>query len=182
MGDGAATVSFFGEQGKGTKFMYVLDHSESMEGVPLRMAKEELIRSFESLDKFHQFNIVFYNGWHQLWRPGKKLPFATAEEKEDAKQYVQRVQAIGGTKHFDPIKEAIEHRPDVIFLLTDGESYDDYTLRLAELTRLNSRRGYDAQIIVIQFGSESLTSSPSRALQQLAEQNHGQYKYVLIQR
>ena len=177
VGRGTVTIPFFGHQGTGTKFVYVLDHSLSMEGAPIRRAKEELIRSFRSLGELHQFNILFYNHAWKPWQPGRKLVFATPENKENAERFVGSIPAIGGTYHFDSMQEAIALRPDVIFFLTDGESSDDWTLRLPELERLNSRRGYGAQIHVIQFGSGGLTDPPSRLLQQLADQNRGQYLY-----
>jgi hypothetical protein len=178
MGTGAVTVPFFGHRGTGTKFVYVLDRSLSMEGAPLRRAKEELIRSFRSLGELHQFNILFYNHAWKPWQPGRKLIFATPEEKENAERFVGSISAIGGTYHFDSMQEAIALRPDVISFLTDGESSDDWTLRFPELERLNSQRGYGAQIHVIQFGSGGLTDPPSRLLQQLADQNRGQYLYI----
>ena len=181
MGDGSKTIHFFSGGGKGTKFVYVLDRSLSMEGTRLRRAKEELIRSFRSLEDLHQFNIIFYNNAWQFWKPGRKLVFASPLEKEEAEQYVWSQPAIGGTYHFDPLKEAIALRPDVIFFLTDGESHDDWTLRLPELERLNSQRGYGAQINVVQFGTGGATDPPSRSLKQLADQNRGQYQYEKIE-
>ena len=178
--NGAATVKFFGNQGTGTKFVYVLDRSLSMEGARLRQAKEELIRSFRSLGDLHQFNIIFYNNDWQQWQPGRKLVHATPAEKENAERYVSMTPAFGGTNHFPPLREAIMLRPDVIFFLTDGESHEDRTLRLPELERLNSQRGYSAQINVIQFGSGGLTDPPSRLLEELATRNRGQYQYVPV--
>jgi len=179
-GKGGTTVQFFGTEGKGTKFMYVFDRSASMDGMPIRRAKEELIQSFDSLNEFHQFNIVFYNGEWQLWQPGRKLVFATPTEKEHAIRFISGITASGGTRHFEPLREAIAHRPDVIFFLTDGETQDDRTLQLPELEQANSRWGFGAQINVIQFGRGGLTDPPSKLLQQLAEQNHGQYQYFNI--
>jgi len=172
------SVQFFEGVGTGTKFMYVFDRSASMDGTAFRRAKEELIRSFRSLGEFQQFNIVFYNNEWLLWQPGRKLAFATPAEKDNAERFVWSIPAVGGTRHFEPLKETIEHRPDVIFFLTDGESYDDRTLQLPELSRLNRRWGFEAQINVTQFGSGGLTDSPSKTLQLLAEQNHGYYHYV----
>ncbi|MDR0327543.1 MAG: VWA domain-containing protein [Planctomycetaceae bacterium] len=184
---GETTVQIFGTNGKGTKFMYVFDRSGSMESQPLRRAKDELIRSLDSLNDFHQFNIVFYSapaseddpGW-RLWRAGRKLIYASQSEKLNAVRFVDSITAEGGTRHFEPLSEAIRHRPDVIFFLTDGESQDDLTpVQLANIERANSV-GKGTQINVIQFGSGGLTDSPSRVLRQLAEENNGQYQYVNV--
>jgi len=179
---GEATVRVFGVDGKGTKFMYVFDRSGSMEGTPIRAAKAELIRSLDSLADNHQFNIIFYSSSWNLWQTGRKLVFATESEKQNAVRFVSAITPDGGTGHFEPLKEAIAHRPDVIFFLTDGESQDDLTAaQLREIEQRNSRFGQrGTQINVIQFGSGSFMDSPSRSLQQLAEQNFGQYRYVNV--
>lgn len=179
IGTGEATVQVFGTHGKGTKFMYVFDRSGSMAGVPIRNAKEELILSLDSLGDFHQFNIVFYSGEPQLWQPGRKLIYATPTAKLNATRFVGSITAEGGTNHYPPLREAIDHRPDVIFFLTDGDSQDDPTLRLHEIGRANST-GRKVQINVIQFGSGGLTDAPSTTLQQLAAQNDGEYKYINV--
>ena len=179
-GAGEAIVKIFETEGKGTKFVYVFDCSGSMEGKRMQMAKAELIRSLDSLGDHHQFNIIFYCGTHQLWRPGRRLIFATEIEKRGAIRYIGGIIADGGTYHYQPLKEAIAHRPDVIFFLTDGEKQDDLTsAQLNDIERENSRFGRGTQINVIQFGG-GFTDSKSSVLEQLAVQNHGQYKYVNV--
>lgn len=179
---GEAAIPFFGMQGKGSKFMYVLDRSSSMSGMPFQRAKEELVKSLSALGEFQQFNILFYNGIGigRIWRTdaGRTLVFATQPEKEDAVRFIETIPAEGGTRHFEPLKEAIAHRPDVIFFLTDGEKPDDLSpAQLSEIERINHRVGSGVQINVIQFGSGGLTDSPSRSLEQLAKDNHGNYQY-----
>jgi len=180
---GEATVQFFGQGGTGTRFVYVLDRSASMEGTPIRVAKAELIRSLNSLEEHHQFNIIYYSGrnnW-QLWQSGRRLLFATEQNKQNATRFVESIMADGGTRHFEPLMEAIRHRPDVIFFLTDGEVQDDLTpVELSNIDRENSRFGRGAQIHVIQFGSGGLFDSPSRSLQRLATDNHGEHQYINV--
>lgn len=190
-GTGEVTVSVFGTGGTGMKFMYVFDRSSSMEGAPIRHAKMELIRSLDSLGDHHQFNIIFYSapvstndrGW-QLWQPperGRRLIAASAAYKQSATRFVDGITAFGGTRHYEPLIEAIRHRPDVIFFLTDGESQDDLTpAQLSDLERENSRFGRAVQINVIQFGRGGFTDSQSRSLEQLATDNHGQYRYFNV--
>ena len=181
VGTGEASVQIFGTHGKGTKFMYIFDRSGSMEGMPVRAAKAELIRSLDSLGDLHQFNIVFYSTDYQLWQPGRRLPFATPTNKQNAVRFVESMTAAGNTNHYPPLEAAIAHRPDVIFFLTDGERKDDLSpLQLSTIERMNSRMGRGTQINVIQFGSGGLTDSPSKSLQQLADQNNGEYRYVNV--
>ena len=189
IGKGEATVGVFGTEGKGTKFMYVFDCSGSMDGTPLRAAKAELIQSLDSLGNSHQFNIIFFNHGWRLWAPperGRRLPYATESDKQSAIRFVNGVTADGGTRISDhpqtghgPLTEAINHRPDVIFFLTDGvvDEIDLNAERLRQIERLNSR---GTQINVIQFGSGGFMDTQSQPLQQLAVQNHGEYRYVNV--
>jgi hypothetical protein len=177
---GGTTVRVFGTEGKGTKFLYVFDRSGSMEGKLIRAAKAELVQSLVSLGNLHQFNIIFYSTDYLPWRTGRKLIFATDVNKENASQFVAGITPTGGTGHFLPLLEAVRHRPDVIFFLTDGERQDDLTdAQLSEIDKVNSRFG-GAQINVIQFGRVSLTDPPSDSLKKLAVQNHGQYRYIPV--
>ena len=187
-GTGETTVEVFGTGGKGTKFIYVFDRSTSMEGTPIHAAKAELIRSLDSLGDHHQFNIIFYSSQNsmRMWHPPegarRKWVFATAQNKQGAIRFVNGITADGGTRHYEPLLEAIAHRPDVIFFLTDGDSRDDLTaIQLREIERRNSQYGHGAQINVIQFGGGGLMDSESRSLKQLAAQNFaGQYRYVNV--
>jgi len=182
-GTGNVTVQLFGTNGTGTKFIYVFDRSASMQGRRIQRAKEELVKSLGSLDEFHQFNIIFYSGkgTERPWRPSGKLELATSANKENATRFVEGIVAEGSTWHFDPLKAALAHRPDVIFFLTDGETHDDLSpVQLRELTQINNRVGRGVQINVIQFGGGGFTDFPSRSLEQLATDNHGKYVYVNV--
>jgi len=180
---GEAAVSFFGAQGKGTKFVYVLDHSGSMDGRRLQRAKAELRQSLEALGETHQFNIIFYNHAFRAFRSGppRRLVFASQTEKQAALRFIDGITADGGTHHYPPLMEAVAYSPDVIFFLTDGESQDDLSaVQLDAIERANNRLGRGTQIHVIQFGGGGFLERPSRSLQQLAAENHGEYKFFDI--
>ncbi|MDR3233010.1 MAG: VWA domain-containing protein [Planctomycetaceae bacterium] len=174
------TVRLFDTEGKGSRLFYVFDRSGSMDASRMRKAKKELLQSIRSLKESHQFNILFYSGRSEmiLWQPERKLIFAAEIEKERAGRFVAGILPEGGTRHCEPLLEALRHRPDVIFFLTDGERQDDLTL--AELNEIRKANRSSAQINVIQFGQGSLTDLPSEALQSLAEQNGGQYQYIIV--
>ena len=178
---GDTTVRVFGQEGTGSKFMYVFDHSGSMDGTPLRAAKRELIQSLDSLGDLHQFNIIFFNHSMRTWQlpeRGRQLSFATEQNKQNAVRFVESMMAEGGTSPREPLLAAIAYRPDVIFFLTDGEDLTPAHVR--EIERANSQFGRKVQINVIEFGGGGFMDRASRLLQQLAEQNYGQYGYVNV--
>jgi hypothetical protein len=176
--DGRVHTSFFGLEAYGRRFAYVLDRSGSMgepDNKPLAAAKQELLTSLARLGDIHQFFIIFYNEEPAIFNPGgasRQAVFADEVTKNSARRFVQRVQAYGGTRHYDALAKAIALRPDVIFLLTDGELKDD--LSDEELARLRRSNGGLAQIHVVQFAASPYEGN---SLVQLATENRGAHTY-----
>jgi von Willebrand factor type A domain len=169
----------FGLEAQGTKFVYVFDRSGSMgedHGKPLKAAKAELLASLADLDEHNQFYIIFYNQEPRLFDGGPakgQLVFATPENKQAATDFVNSITADGNTNHTSALMAAICLRPDVIFLLTDGEEKDDLTA--ADLDRIDRLNGGGASINVIQFAP---TPRPGSSLVELAKSNRGQNVFI----
>ena len=178
---GYAHTNLFGLEADGQKFVYVFDRSSSMGdlgGKPLRAAKSELLASLRDLDSRHQFYIVFYNQQPRLFDAGNangRLVFGTDANKKDAIRFVENMTADGATDHMKALSIAIRLRPDVIFLLTDGEEKDDPSRE--DLDRIDRLNGGGAQIHVIQFAPQPRSNS---SLVKLAEQNRGKHIFVDI--
>src|SRR5690606_24028657 len=97
----------------------------------LDAAKEELTKSVHELSDSGEFQMIFYND--------EPLPFpdpfmgkdglsrATAETKEFAQRFIYQLKAERNTNHMLGLYMALELKPDVIYLLTDGEAKDDPT-------------------------------------------------------
>lgn len=170
----------FGVKGRGSKFVYVFDRSASMsgfEGRPLAAAKRELLASLESLGSVHQFQVIFYNQKPHLmtFSPGQDpvLLFANDDGKRLADGFIRGVTADGGTNHIEALQLALAMRPDVIFFLTDA---DEPRLTDRELAQIRQRnRG--TTISTVEYGAGPRQSSTT-FLQDLAEQNGGQHRYV----
>ncbi len=179
-GDRGGT-SLFGIVGEGYKFVYVIDRSGSMGGEgrkSLQLAKAELIRSFQRLDRVHQFQIVFYNERPVVFNPTGtpgRLAFATDENKQRAVRFLDKIAADGGTDHESALRVAIRLRPDVIFFLTDA---DDPKLSPGQLAKI---RRLAAGIIIntVEFGPGPKPAARS-FLAALAGQNGGKYAYIDI--
>jgi len=180
---GKGQTSVFGIQGTGTKFVYVFDHSGSMEGFsgrPLASAKKELIASLDRLDSIHQFQIIFYNDNPSVFNPDyprpARLMFGTDREKNLAGRFVHGIIASGGTNHMKALKLAIAMAPDVIFFLTDADEPQLTDDELLQIHRLN-RAG--TTIHAIEFGSTA-TPRLDNFLMQLARENGGEHTYVNV--
>lgn len=183
IGDGKGRTRIYGVEGEGTRFVYVFDRSASMEGAgssPLAAAKAELLASIEGLDPMHQFQIIFYNERPWVFNPTGdpgRLPFATVQNKAQAKKWVLSITADGGTRHEEALSAAIRLRPDCIFFLTDA---DEPRLSDAQLQKIQ-RMARGISINTIEFGVGPKSGPPS-FLARLAEQNEGNYAYVDITR
>jgi hypothetical protein len=194
MGLGISPVrtEVFGLRAEGGRFVYVFDRSESMNSVltfssegeavfsitPLDAAKAELKRSLQDLQQGNEFGIVFYN--HSPWvftigRRNNSMLVATPGNKRKALQFIDSMYGFGKTAHMKPLEIALKMKPDVIFLLTDGERKDD--LMKDELEKLKRLNEHNTQINVIQFCYQEMDGG---SLVELAEQHHGKHVFFNI--
>lgn len=176
-----ATAMVFGVSGSGSRFAYVFDRSDSMngfEGRPLRAAKAELIRSLKTLSDKQQFQLIFYNDKPRAFRlPGTPLQLVRGDSTmiAAARRHVESISAFGGTEHDGALKMALRMSPDVIFFLTDARIPRLSGPQLSVIRDRAQRAG--TTIHAIEFGAEALAPTDS-FLRDLAAQNGGQYQYV----
>jgi len=169
-------ASFFGMEGSGSSFAYVVDRSDSMnayDGAPLRFAKRELIKSLESLNEYNQFQIVFYNDSLSPMSGG--MLFATDQGKSRAINFIRNMPGDGGTSHLPALKQALSLAPEVLFFLTDA---DDPSLTMPQLLDIQRRTEISrTSIHTIQFNSGPASNDGSW-IRKMAEMNRGSYKYI----
>jgi hypothetical protein len=171
-----AQVSLFGVKAEGAKFVYILDRSGSTNGKLLAAAKAEILTSIEKIDDVHQFQLVVYNERPKAFNPAGPnghLAFGTDANRAEVKKFLDSFEADGGTDHVAALSMAIRMRPDVIFLLTDG---DKPVVSARELERID-RIGPGIMIHTIQFGEGSHRDA-NGWMAKLARQSGGEYKYL----
>lgn len=183
-GDDPSTAVVFGVSGSGSRFVYVFDRSDSMNGFggkPLRAAKRELIRSIGSLTDRQQFAIIFYNDrptpFGAANGPGSMIT-ADRGMVVSATRYVGGITAYGGTGHLEALEMALAMAPDVIFFLTDAAVPSLSQVQLGDVRARAQSAG--TTIHTIEFGSQS-SPSPTSFLKKLAADNGGQYRYLDVQ-
>ncbi len=199
LGDGvgngdSAKTAIFGLVEEAQNFVYVFDRSQSMNSTfsytsegqtvfsitPLVAAKAELVKSLEDLNPGNKFHIIFYNHESWVFDPGGRtshrgLITLTPDSRKRATGFVASVYGDGQTRHVPPLEMAIRMKPDVIYLLTDGEEKDDPSPdELARLRKLNKGK---ARINVIQF---VFAPGVQSALEDLAKENGGRHIYMNI--
>jgi hypothetical protein len=172
-----ARLSVFGAVAEGTKFAFVFDRSTSMAGARLAAAKAQLLANVEALDSVHQFQIIFFNHEMQAWDltgGQRRIPFASQQNKELARRFVDGITAFGGTYRRTPLMHALAMSPDAVFFLTDADDamppYD-----VAEAIDRAQRSG--TTIACIEFGNGPAPLGDN-FLTQLARGAGGSYVYV----
>ena len=177
-------VGFGGTQGVGRTFVYVVDHSESMNwggGAPLRCAVAEAVESIKSLDPKQgasKFQVIVFNHESEVFDHGKTLIDVTPSNKERATRYLRSLVAIGGTAPEQALELAIRQKPDVVFFLTDAD--EELTEFSLERIRTLRRQFKVAQICVVEFGRSTEPSKSS--FKRLAGENGGAYSFKDVDR
>lgn len=173
---GKARVGFLGVEGVGSRFVYVLDRSTSMQGAPLRAVKAHLVASLEAIGAPQQFHILFFNtrvSSLDLTGGQRRIAYGTDENKSRAAKFVLSVTADGGTERKTALDEALAFRPDVIFFLTDDET----PMTASQLAEIIDDASGGVTIHTIEFG-DGPDHGRRNFLVELAEQTGGQHSYV----
>jgi hypothetical protein len=182
--DGKGRTSMFGIEGKGYKFVYVIDRSGSMGGdgnAALKAAKAELLASIKKLESTHSFQIVFYNERPATFNPKDNglAVFANDRNKDMAERFLDSISAQGGTEHEAALRIAFKLKPDVIFWLTDADrpKLDD-----EQIARLNHLAA-GTIINSIEFGTGPQNEKDKENfLKKIAEANAGEHVYVDVKK
>lgn len=189
-GEGHAYTSMFGLAGEGGNFVYAFDRSQSMNSVftymvdgarslnitPLESAKKELIRSLGDLNDGCRFQVVFYNDIAVMFGGSPTMYTANYANKQLATSFVEGMKAEANTKHLVALEDALQCRPDMIFLLTDGEAKDDPSI--SEVRRLIRHcKKSKIKINVVHFCFDVRENC---SLIQLAEGTGGQHRFITL--
>jgi uncharacterized protein with von Willebrand factor type A (vWA) domain len=173
-------MKLFGAQARGRSFAIVVDRSASMGGEGLgaiRAAADELARQLKSLDENQRVQVVAYHAATSMldehWLP------ATEPNKQKLLAYLRGLPAFGATNHTAALIAALKLRPEVIFLLTDGDDpgMDGNQLRIVR----GLARG-KTTIHTIQFGRGSEEAPADHFMRKLAADTGGGYAYVNVDR
>jgi len=104
-------------------FIFILDKSGSMSGDKIRQAKEAFTYCLSHLEPEDRFSIISYSSRISLFKE-RLVPID--EYRQDSIDYVEEIEAGGGTNINDALIQAMElvkeskKRPTYIIFLTDG--------------------------------------------------------------
>jgi hypothetical protein len=154
------------------KIVFVVDRSGSMTD-SIDYVKEELKGSIGELAEKKEFHVLFYSSGPCVEMPTRRLVDATKRNKAFAYEFIDGIIAQGGTDPSDALRRAFAVRPEVIYLLTDGE----FDRAIVGLVRgLNA--GGRVRVHTIGFLYTWPGTSAEGVLKQIAVENGGNYKFV----
>jgi hypothetical protein len=212
-GTGAgAVINFFGIRDRSSSVVIMIDVSDSMftrtgdaEGGKLikhgkeqnfQTVREEAIRLVQSLGPNLQFGIVRWAGSAQSWK--SELIPATDENKRAAIEHIQEDVDMktakakrgdaGGTRHDLALQAAFRLKPEVIYMLTDGNAtiaehgHGMKPIPAEDIykTAADGQKGLrnSARIHVIYYLTGTEREDEREMLMTLASRNGGQFRGV----
>jgi hypothetical protein len=135
----------------------------------------ELNQAVIRLTPIQSFGITFF-GDKQANTLHSQLVMATPENKLRATNFLEDVTPRGETNPLPALELAFKQKPQLIFLLTDGD-FPDNEVVLTRIRQLNRDRL--VKINTIAFVNEADTDTAFIALlKQIAIENGGTYKHV----
>jgi hypothetical protein len=157
------------------KIVYVVDRSGSMTD-SIDYVKLEMKRSIATLPDEADFHVIFYSSGPPQEMPTRRLVSATERNKELAFAFIDEIVAVGETDPSKALERAFASKPDLIYLLTDGE-FDRQIIDLVK--RLNVGGKVTVQTIGFLYTTPGTASE--EILKTIASQNGGHYKFVSVE-
>jgi len=162
------SAGFYGIEAAGNEFVYVVDMSGSMEGSRFRRARNELRRSIESLWPYQRYFVIFFSdGAYPM--PAEELLPRTDKNLQATVRWLNQIQCDGPTNPLPALLQAIDMKPDAVFLLSDGKFPMEIVVEVAEY-----RTDDATPIHTISFASRE--GEPM--LKAIAKATGGTYRYV----
>jgi hypothetical protein len=174
----AGQPSYYGLPVYGSKLIFVIDFSGSMEGPKMAAAKRELIATIAQLPDGVYFNIISFNSEVFPWKQ-ELLPTGPDSRKE-AMRWVGGGAAIGMTASYDALRSALRQNCDAIYFLTDGEpTAGEVTNRQQIINRISEQnRVRRATIHCIGIGVGAPGGGFDTFLSELSTKNYGAYRRI----
>ncbi len=179
-GDGKS-VKFFGAGAEGTKFIFVIDCSGSMNSeYRWETACRELKYAIEGLTAKQMYYVFLYN--HDTFGMSDKTPKlvrANAANKKKTFEWIDEKYPYGDTMPWKSLRTSLELKPDAIFLLSDGELRDNSVRLLKTFNIDRDEDRYTLGKFKIPIHTIFLGNGMGdRTMRQISDQNNGSFTEV----
>lgn len=171
-----APASFFGAKTVASRFVFVIDNSNSMTKGRFETALNELAKTLESLNENQSYYILFYSdtayGLFHPYAVSDLIP-ATKKNKIATLKWLLTVQLCLRTDAAEAIQKALELEPDVIFVLGDGAFTDAQAVQKVVRARTEDQK----KIKINALGME-VNANAAKNFTFLAQESGGTYNDV----
>lgn len=178
-GSGGSMAKFFGTEVKARRILYMLDNSGGMrKGGKFEALVSELLASISALEGKQQFYVVFYSDTvYPMFYPQSIRKFVSANDRnrKQLARWLDTVELCGGNAIDEALAAAEVIRPEVIFLLTDGDLFTTEKKKSLLLNRMG--RPYPIHTFGLGVGEDTKTAE---RLKQVAEANAGSFRAIEI--
>jgi hypothetical protein len=177
----AGDAVFFGTRSVGNRFVFVVDNSSSMKGGRFEAAIAELVRTVEALSAQQSFYVIFVSDqtYPMFYpQPAANLVLANAPNKKRLAEWLPNAVLASG-KNRELIKAidlAASLRPDVVYLLWDGDMHYSEKVRTEVMTHLTRPQPWNFAIHTLGMGITSLDAEYN--LTAIAQAHGGIYRRV----
>lgn len=190
--ESTSIANFFGSEAIGSKFVFVVDISLSMDARNMaryRRAKEELLRSVSDLTSEQSYTVLLFSWRTKTMRYDRPPAWIKAEKHHENRlsRWLDDVKLSSGTDPRDALSLAKMMQPDAIFLLSDGQfNYPNtpltetgWLLTNGERSQLSVSDGIATYMSSIPIHSISFENPFTKdAMEQIAKLSGGIFRYV----
>ena len=174
------STQFFGVEGKGSNFVFVIDCSGSMADYGRwKLAVRELKKSVTQLKKEQKFLVLLYNDGFTAMNVQAELVPSTEIQQKKAFKWLANNSPANWTFCAAAMEKALSLKPDAVFLLSDGEFNDrqDVFSVLEAMNKAQHLGRYGQQQIpihTIALGSHQ----GSWTMKRIADENNGIFQLI----
>jgi hypothetical protein len=170
---GEPTAKFFGQEIEGSRIVFVLDNSGSMQGGRLETVIAELLRCVDSLAKDQEFYVIFHSdAIYPLFYPDPVPRYIkpTDANKKLLARWLDTVELCLGDSIDQALAAAEMIEPDAVFLLSDGRIQSEKKYRYLAA---NGARNFPIHTFAVGLGS---SAAGRRNLETIAGANGGEFR------
>jgi hypothetical protein len=175
---------FMGISGNARKVVYICDASGSMID-KIETLKQELRKSVDVLKPIQGFNVIFFKeGAFKALSTSDQLLMANADAKRQAFEFIRSMYIGPSSDPIAAIDLAFKEKPDLIYLLTDGE-FDNNKAVFDRIGTVNKDKRVKINTILLLPSRESADDSQElkraeKDLKKIAVENGGTFKPVRV--
>lgn len=151
------------------EYIFIIDVSGSMEGEKIEETKKAVIECLKQLDEGDKFNIISFESEFEAMNI-RSVEY-NEENMKKAMEYINRLEALGGTEILDPIKFALYEKEcdKTVLLFTDGQVGNEEEIINYVEERINRSR-------IFPFGIDSNVNSSF--IRRLAKVGNGKAELI----